>query len=285
MNYNQDRKKRLFKICTIILFVFLSFFTIISMKYNRQPTMLENIVKDTFSSVINVISKPFHYLEDKWSLLFQAEKILDEYQKLKEEVDGNEQAEDKNQTLKNEIKELKSLLDLKATIVDYEKINATVIHRNSHNWLEEFTIDKGKNEGIENDMAVVINDNLIGYVSNTSKYTSTIKLLTNTNLVNKISVKIEIKPEQYVYGLLYSFDDDNGVYILEGISDYKDIPVGSLVTTTGLTHKFPAGIIIGSVKSVNTDSYDLNKVVMVTPSIDINNIRYVSVLKREAISE
>lgn len=166
----------------------------------------------------------------------------------------------------------------------YEGINATVIYRNVSNWIDIIVIDKGKKDGIDNNMAVMINGGLIGYISDVSNYTSTVTLLTNPNMINKISIKIEVADNKYAYGLLSSYDAENNLYVIEGISEYYDIPVSSKVTTTGLTEKFPGGIMIGNVKSINTDVYDLTKVVMVEPSIDLNDITYVTVLKREATS-
>ena len=100
-------------------------------------------------------------------------------------------------------------------------------------------------------------------------------------LINKISVKIEVD-DKSIYGLLSYYDKKNNAYIVEGISDNTEIKNGSKVVTTGLTDAFPAGILIGEVKNVTKDRYQLAKAVEVTPSIDFDDIDIVTVLDRES---
>ena len=53
------------------------------------------------------------------------------------------------------------------------------------------------------------------------------------------------------------------------------------LVTTGFSELFPSGILIGTVKKVTLDNYELTKVVEVTPSVNFDDINYVSVLKKE----
>jgi len=282
MNYKKEKNKSVFKIVLIILVIFLVIFTGYSIKYNRKITIIESVIKDTFSSIINLASSPFRFLSDKWEVFLAADNIYSDYIKLKEEHDSLLLKDNKINELENENVELRELLSIQDSILGYEAINATVIHRSADNWLNNIIIDKGKKNGIENDMAVIINGGLVGYISSASNYTSTVALLTSANIVNKISVRIEVAKGQYAYGFLSNYDVENNLYIIEGISDYHEIPISASVTTTGLTERFPGGILVGSVKNVDTDNYDLTKVVQVIPSVNSDDIRYVTVLKREA---
>lgn len=285
MGYNKLKNKKIITLGLIILVIFLVVFTGYSIKYNRKITIVESFVKDSVSYVINIVSKPFKFISDKWDIFVRADKIYDNYEKLKEEHNLYLVKDTTIKELENENKELRELLDIQDSILDYEEINATVIHRSADYWLDTIVIDKGRKAGVANDMAVIINGGLIGYISNVSEYTSTVTLLTNRNMINKISVRIEVSKGKYAYGLLSSYNEENNLYLIEGISEYDEIPVNAIVTTTGLTERFPGGIPVGNIKSVNTDNYDLTKIVMVTPSIDLDDITYVTVLQREAISE
>ena len=105
--------------------------------------------------------------------------------------------------------------------------------------------------------------------------------MTSDEILNKISIKIEHDGEYY-YGLLIGYDTNLNVYKIEGIVESNKIKEGDIVTTTGLTDYFPSGILIGKVKKVVMDEYDLNSIVQVTPSVNYNNISIVSVLNRGA---
>lgn len=285
MYYNDIKKKKIFKVGLIILVVFLSVFTGLSIKYNRKTTVVESVIKDSVSYAINIVSTPFKFLNDKLSIFIQADKIYDDYEKFREIYNSSFYKDIKIKELENENEKLRELLEIQNSILEYEEINATAIYRNANYWLDTIVVDKGKKDGVSTDMAVIISNGLVGYVSNISEHTSTITLLTNSNMVNKISVRIEVSDRKYAYGLLSGYDIENNLYLIEGISEYYEIPVNATVTTTGLTERFPGGIPVGTVKSVNTDNYDLTKVVMVEPIIDLDDITYVTILKREAITE
>ena len=109
----------------------------------------------------------------------------------------------------------------------------------------------------------------------------TVKLLSTDASINKISVKIQLD-DKSIYGLLSSYNKKNNTYLVEGISDNTEITNGAKVVTTGLTDAFPAGILIGEVKSVTKDRYQLAKAVLVTPTVDFNDIDIVTVLDRDA---
>ena len=72
------------------------------------------------------------------------------------------------------------------------------------------------------------------------------------------------------------------IYMIEGISDNAEIKNGAKVVTTGLSEVFPSGILIGEVKNVTKDKYDLARAVEVTPSVNFNDINIVTVLDRDS---
>ena len=53
-----------------------------------------------------------------------------------------------------------------------------------------------------------------------------------------------------------------------------------MVTTSGLGENIPAGIIVGYVKGVTSDNFDLARVVEVESKVNFDALSYVIVLKR-----
>lgn len=279
------KNKKIKKVLIFIVICGMLVFTGYSVKYNRQNTIVESVIKDSVTILIEFTSTPFKYIANKWEIFVNAEKIYDEYEALKKNSLSSEFKDVTILELEKENEELRNLLEIENSILDYEEISATVIHRSADYWLNSIVIDKGTIDGVENNMAVVGGDGLIGYVSSANKSNSTVTLLTNPNIVNKISVKISVSNNKYIYGLISNYDIDKGLYVLEGISDYSNIPLNSVVTTTGLTEKFPSGIIVGKVKDVDTDNFDLVRLVTVKPSVNIDDIAYVKILKRKVEAE
>lgn len=215
---------------------------------------------------------PFFLLKD---LIYSPVMAIEDEVKLDESVvDGI------NMELKRELDELKELNDIKSTLTDFQTINALVIERNKMYWFNTITINKGKNSGIELDMAVISSNGLIGKVNKVSQTTSEIKLITTNDINSKLSVVIKTG-EDMIYGIMSGYDDVNNC--LQVVSTNKNIEVkeGSLVYTSGMGGVFPSGILIGKVNSIKSDKYDVSKVINVKPSSNFNNFKFVAVLKRE----
>lgn len=245
---------------------------------NRQLTVFEKALKDGILTVQNVITYPIDFIIEKINISKEKKQMYLEYDNLKKKLEQMQIYEKENEELIKQIEDLKNTLDLNNTLTEYESINATIIGRDLAYFNENIIIDKGEAAGIELNMPVVIKDGLIGKVVQTTAYTSTVRLLTSST-TDKVSVKIK-NEDKYVYGILSKYDLENNIYIVEGISENIEIKENSIVTTTGIGDIYPAGIVIGKVTGVNTDNFDLSKVVEMKSNVDFNSINYVTVLKR-----
>ena len=206
--------------------------------------------------------------------------VRKENDKLETSLDRIESIEAENIELRRQLEELKKELNIDYTLSDYEYLNATVISRNVGFWYNTITIDKGSYNGVEKDMVVINAKGLIGRVIKTSTFTSDVRLITTSETNNKISVHIS-NGDSNLYGLINNYDYNENNLEVEGISNTKNVNIGDYVYTSGLGGVFPSGILIGKVEEITTDSYDLAKIIKVTPSADFSNINYVSILKRK----
>lgn len=263
-------------VITIILGIIFSV-----VKDDRTLHPFERIVKDTGLFVQKIVNKPAEFIRSKIDEHKQKKTLYNDYLELQKQVQEIELNQAKRKELEKELQELKKILGITKTMSEQSYLNATVVNRNIGFWYNTITIDRGEYNGVTEDMAVINSDGLVGRVIHTTQFNSTIKLLTTEDLSNKISVKVEVE-DNYVYGLLSGFDRDTGFLIVEGIGEYSDIPIGAVVTTTGLGNLFPSGILIGEVVGVKTDHFDLAKTLEVKSSVNFDDLLFVTVLKREA---
>ena len=89
-------------------------------------------------------------------------------------------------------------------------------------------INKGYNDGIDIGYAVIANDGLIGKIIKLGKETSTVKLLTSSDLYNMLSVNIHTSGGD-IYGILSDYDEETNSFIIEGIDELTKIEVGDIV--------------------------------------------------------
>lgn len=263
----------------LVIAIFLGFATKI-IKDDRTLNPIEQTIKDSTLFVSKIISSPIKAIKNTWNKHQEKENIYHKYKEMEEKVKKVEMIEAEKKELEKELESMKKILDLNKTLSESEYLNATVINRDIGFWYDTITIDKGSKNGVEENMPVIVNEGLIGKVIKTSNYNSTVKLMTTSDANNKISVKIALE-DKFVYGLLSGYNKENKTYTVEGISDNSEIKIGSTVTTTGMSNTFPSGIIVGKVKNITTDNFDLAKIIEVESEVNFESIDFVTVLKRK----
>ena len=277
------RKNNILKYIIIVIVVFAILLGISSYAIDddKDLNFFEKTIKDTTIFIQKIFYAPVKFVSNQLEVFNEKKDLYEKYAKLKEKVDKTDLYYAQIEELQKEVTELKSTLDLNATLSEYTYVNATVVNRNIGYWYNNLVIDKGSKNGIKKGDAVIISKGLIGKITSVSNFSSTVKLLTSDEISNKISVKIN-SSDEYLYGLLIGYDKEYNIYKIEGITDSDNIKEGDLVTTTGLTDYFPSGLLIGTVSKVVKDEYDLNSIVEVTPTVNFEDISIVTVLNRKA---
>lgn len=265
MYKKRTRKKRKNNYLVFVVIVFCLILSSIFIKTNISFS--KGIIRDGLLFIDNIFKLPF-----------SDNKINNEVNELRKDNEQLSLYKLENIELKKEIEELKEVLNINNMLSDKSLINSSVINRDLDYWFDSLTIDKGLNSGVFNNMAVVNNGVLIGITNNVSNFNSDVFLLSNNKFPISISVKI-IFDDYELFGILNRYQD--GFYEITGISDNVDIKEGSLVVTSGLGNIFPSGLEIGHVHFITRDNFDLSKTVYVKPSFDFNNIKYVTVVKRD----
>lgn len=274
----KEKRNKIIIIC-VLIFCLITGFIINVVMTDRNLTIFEKTIKDSVLTVQKILAFPIDFVANKINENNEKNKMYEKYIELENQVKENEKYKVENEELKKQLSDMKELLNINDTIAEYTYLNANVINRNLDYWNDTLIINKGEHDGITKDMPVVIGTNLIGKVISTTTFNSTVRLITATDVVDKISVKIK-NGDDYIYGILNGYNKENDTYTIEGISQNAKIENGSIVTTTGMGDIFPAGIVIGKITGINTDTFDLSNVLEMKSDVNFDNINYVTVLRR-----
>lgn len=266
----------------IIIIILITTLVIFSktLSEDRKLNTFESLIKDSVTFAEKIVLAPFNYICDLVKDFNELKEVRKENDNLKLSIERIDAIETENIELRREIAALKEELKIDYVLSDYDKLNATVLSRNIGYWYNTITIDKGSYSGVKTDMVAVNSTGLIGKVIKTTTFTSDIRLITTSDTNNRISVSIS-NGENKLNGLIKGYDYKENKLEVEGISNTEEVNIGDKVYTSGLGGVFPSGILIGSVESIDTDEYDLAKIIKVTPSADFDDINYVTILKRK----
>ena len=277
--YRKNRKNLKTKYIIIaVLSIILIIISIMFVTDDRKLTVIEKSIRDGFLFVGDIALTPANFIRDKINEYSEKQDLYQKYIELKNKIDSYNSLLAEKEELEKDVEEMKQILDINNLLSEKKVMNGIVIGRSIDYWHDTITIDKGIHDGIEVGMPVVVNTGVVGKVASVSNFNSIVKLLTS-DTISKISVKIS-DGENYVYGLLSSYDKSKNLYIIEGISHTINVESGALVTTTGLGDIFPSGLLIGNVTGIKADSYDLTRIIEVKPSVNFENFNIVMILKR-----
>ena len=246
---------------------------------NSEENTVQAVVNDTIASVNKVITAPKRWLNNRTKSVSNLTSTYKENQKLKNKV---HQTDDLKQQAKNqaqEIERLKAEAELNQTLTNYEKVSATVITRSPKTWQDTLIVDKGSDDGVKKNMAVMSQKGLIGRVMDVDAHSAKIRLLTSNNKSsNHFSIKISSKNGDSL-GVLNKYDEEAEQLIGSQFSREKDIKEGDVVKTSGLGGNSPADLVIGKVVKVKTDSYGMNQEAHIEPYAQMEDISFVTIIQ------
>ncbi|MEH7606684.1 rod shape-determining protein MreC [Priestia megaterium] len=254
-----------------------------SLNGRKNVTWPEQFVKDTVGLVQATFNEPAQFVAGFFQNVGDLKRTYEENEVLKARLDERMQLETKANALQQENKKLRAQLDKKTDLSQYNPIEATVIARNPDRWHEVIAIDKGTVHNVQENMAVMTPEGLIGKVKHASKFTSTVQLISSSDRTNRVSAKIQAKKE--VFGLIEGYDDKEQALVMRRIPFDADIKEKQKVVTSGLGQEdgiFPSNLPIGVITKIEPDEYGLTKKAYIKPAADLYDLDNVVIAKRSA---
>ena len=279
MNNRRKRRNKKIMIGVIVGVIFLS---VIGFFVGRKQSRLEKTVSNSISMIeYYIVKKPLSFIGDIFNEYNDLKDVYDENKKLKTKLDSYANVEAENEILTTEIDKLKKITEIDYLPSDYQTKVATVQTRDQTNWNDEITIDLGSMNDIQEGMVVCDSKGMIGVVSKVTEISSTVSLITSENPSNQIPVMV-VNGDQVVYGLLENYSVNSQKLNVTLLSNIDKLEKGAKVYTSGLggDGKSPKGIYIGKAKKLVTQTDGTTTTLTVTPAANIEDLSYVSVIKK-----
>ena len=200
-----------------------------------------------------------------------------EYFSLKSE---NQYLSEENTKLKNQLEQNKLIFTKDSTVIDsvkyhqkYTYIQAKIINNNYSKPFNFLTVNKGKNQKIDKEMAVINSRGIIGITENTLSSFARVQSILNKN--SRINARL--KNSNY-FGTLGWDGTDYKTVQLSDIPRQAPLKVGDTIETDGKSTIFPEGIPIGTISKIDQGNTTNNKV-DVQLFNDMSNLGYVYVVR------
>lgn len=177
-----------------------------------------------------------------------------------------------------QIAQLKEVAGIKTAANEYQLTSAKVIYRSFDTFNHALVINKGSEDGVKVNQAVISTKGLIGKVTEVYKNSSIVRLLTTQDVQNKVSVKIQLSPSATAEAVLERYDPNRGAYVLQLLDTNSAVLKDMTVITSGLGGVFPSGLLVGTVSEVEQLVNAIGMKIYVTPSAEFRSFDYVFIV-------
>ncbi|SDK40791.1 rod shape-determining protein MreC [Sediminibacillus albus] len=270
------RRTRLFII--LIGFIVLVAFIGFSLRDRDDLTTAEEFLKDSVGWLQGIVHRPAQFTSNIFSNIDDIKNTYEENQLLKQRLAENKSLLYEIQELKQDNEELRSILEKAESISDYEPIQASVRSQSPEPFFKEVTINKGKQDGVRANMAVITGEGMIGKIQSAAEFSSTVQLLRGFDGSNRISVTVSQEDKEDEAGFIIGYDEEKEALMLKLNSYDSEIEDGALVVSSGMGGVFPRGLEIGTIEEVTPDKYGLTQMAYVTPAADVDSMDHVIVV-------
>ena len=216
------------------------------------------------------------WISDKGEYLFHTTDLRSENAGLQKKVD--ELTAENSDLLQNqdEYERLKDLLDLKDEYSNYPTIAARIIAKDSGNWFNVFTINKGSKDGIQEDMNVIADGGLVGIVTSVGSNWATVRSIIDD--YSNVSAEISSTSDNCIIAGNLKLIDEGKISLVKLTDADNKVTVGDKVVTSEISNRFLPGILIGYVSEIGMDSNNLTKSGSITPVVDFRHLHEVLVI-------
>ena len=238
--------------------------------FKNVTEVLESPIKKVLSSTVNWFDTIYGYL-------FKYDQLQAENESLRTQLAEAQESAREGIAATEENERLRQLLQLREAHTDYVLESAKIVLWSSSNWSSSFTISKGSTSGIElGDPVITEYGVLVGQVTEIGTTWATVSTIIDVDM----SVGAFVG-EEGTSGMVvgeYSFMK-NKLAKLTYMAEGAQIFVGDDVLTSGSGGAFPAGLVIGKLQAVKTESGGQLEYGVVEPSCHFESLVQVFIIK------
>ncbi len=200
---------------------------------------------------------------------------MEEKQLLQAQIDTLIEENSRLQSEQFELQRLRELYELDQEYMQYDKIGARVIAKDSGDWFQVFRINKGASDGVRVDANVIAGGGLVGIVTDVGANYATVRSIIDD--VSRVSGMAQQSGDTcIVAGNLMLFEE--GRLQINNIMTDGDIKDGDRIVTSNISSKFLPGILIGYATDITTDETRLTRSGYLIPVAHFDSLQEVLVI-------
>ena len=242
----------------------------VSIRYDEGNLFFESVIVRIFSPIQSLLTQARTSILDLLDHHFFLTEVSRENDRLLKEIDLLTR---RNSDLLETVKRQERIKKLQGANKNgkVKSLTALVIGRDSTQWSKMIFIDKGTDDGIRGNVAVVTDAGIVGHIIHSTATTSKVLLITDSR-----SAVDSLFQNTRVTGVSTGTGED--LCEIKFVPIDAELKVGDRVISSGLGGIFPKGRMVGTVVEVAKRKQELFQDVVVAPSVDLSRLEDVLVL-------
>jgi len=267
-----ERHKRIFLLSGIVICILA---IILTVSPSAGSTILERGLSHIITPMQRGASAAIAWVQGHFSAVTNNQQILNDIQRYREEISILRVENDRLQLAGEENARLSALADMRQRYAQLPMIGARVIGHNPNDWQRRFFLDRGADDGIANNMAVIGDGGLLGVIRQVDPGRS--------QFVSIIDSQFSVAVMSARTGDIGMAGGDirlmqQGLIRMDRIEATAQIMPGDEIRTSTHSSIFPPGILVGTVESINANPDGHTRHAIIRPTTNLDNIEMVLIV-------
>ena len=242
----------------------------------RGVPVLQEVTFGAFAEMQRGATTAFGSAREGWQNYFALQEIRRENDQLKQEVTKLRVSLEQERSIAQQTRTLQQLLDLRSA-TGFETAAAMVIGSGADPEFRTITIDKGTQDGLRPDMAVMSPAGIVGRILMPTARAAKVQLIIDRDAA--AGVLIERSRVNGVVEGLGSGEElgfKAGMISLNYVPSSADVKAGDRVVTSGIDGIYPKGVPVGEIQSAKREGGEWR--IRVKPTVDFAALEAVLVV-------
>ena len=270
--YQNKKAGKIGIIITIIILILIVIFS----NGENNTSFFENAA----SNLVMPIQNGLTYLKNKISgnstFFTDISNLQQENEELKRKNSELEQSLRELEIIKTQNETLKEYLNLTEKYGEYNTVPGYVINKEISNYSKTIVINLGSDDGVTENMTVIADQGLVGYVVSVTDTTAKVQTIVDT--ASSVSCVMSSNDESIV--CKGTLDDSSSLRAMYIPTD-SNIAQGESIETSGLGGIYPKGIHVGTVKKVTNTQNLTDRYAIVETAVDFDKLNTVLVITNQ----
>jgi rod shape-determining protein MreC len=242
----------------------------------RGVPILQEVTFGAFAEMQRAATTAFGSAREGWQNYFALQQIRRENEQLKAEVTKLRVSLEQERSTAQQTRTLQQLLDLRSA-TSFETVAAAVIGSGADPEFRTITIDKGTQDGLRADMAVMSPAGIVGRILMPTARAAKVQLIIDRNAAAGVMVE-----RTRVAGIVTGVGNAEELGFRAGLIDLNYVPSsadvkrGDRVVTSGIDGIYPKGLPVGEIQSAERERGERR--IRVKPSVDFAALEAVLVV-------